>query len=420
MGQSNRDKPVTKMKYSRIFLIMSIGIWFLAPIILLRPFKRIYFAPLQSNRIGHFIGDTEILLARIHKDEIESQKQILVFWIPNELISNYYVYKIWKQKIHVIPYNLVSSSILLTAIYLEKILKIQLTYRFIGWDGYLPFVHLLEKTPTVFSMPQKDKEICLEMLKLNGIDTDRQWVCILARDDKFLNEEFPEFDWNYNSYRNSDINSFKLAAEYLAQKEIIVFRMGSNVEKTFSNQKDNFIIDYANCSWKNEMLDIYLAIKSLFFISTGTGLDAVSVATRKPLLWVNQAQPLHVYRSKKNFMFITKYFYSILSDKFLSPSEFYEIGIESGFTVDNPLHLRTQDFRKLGIEVWDNSDVEIRDATIEMHEMLTSNFEHCIQFSEMQRRFWRAFPDDKRLDNVERPLGKVSEQFLIQNSWLTN
>jgi len=399
---------------------MSIGIWFLAPIILLRPFKRIYFAPLQTNRIGHFIGDTEILLARIHKDEIESQKQILVFWIPNQFISNYYVYKIWKQKIYVIPYNLISSSILLTAIYLEKILKIQLTYRFIGWDGYMPFVHLLEKSPTVFSMPLKDEKICLEMLKLNGIDTDRQWVCILARDDKFLNEEFPEFDWNYNSYRNSDINSFKLAAEYLAQKEIIVFRMGANVEKIFFSKKNDFIIDYANCSWKNEMLDIYLANKSLFFISTGTGLDAVSVATRRPLLWVNQAQPLHVYKSKKNFMFITKYFYSTLSDKFLSPREFYEIGIEFGFTVDNPLHLRTQDLRKLGIKVLDNSDTEIRDATIAMHEMLTSNFERGIQSSELQIRFWKAFPDDKRLDSSGEQFGKVNEQFLNKNSWLIN
>jgi putative glycosyltransferase (TIGR04372 family) len=229
-----------------------------------------------------------------------------------------------------------------------------------------------------------------------------------------------QFDWNYNSYRNSDINSFKLAAEYLAQKEIMVFRMGANVEKIFSSQKNDFIIDYANCSWKNEMLDIYLSIKSLFFISTGTGLDAVSVATRRPLLWVNQAQPLHVYKSKKNFMFITKYFYSTLSDKFLSPREFYEIGIELGFTVDNPLHLRTQDLRKLGIKVLDNSDIEIRDATIAMQEMLTSNFEHGIQSSELQRRFWKAFPDDKRLDNSEEQLGRVNEQFLNENSWLIN
>jgi len=418
MNKLNRNKPITKVKYSKIIINVLIGIWFVVPILLLRPLKKIYLAPLQTSRIGHFILDTEILLARIHLDQVNKRKKIIVIWVPESFICNKYVYSIWKQKIHIVPYSLITTAILFTATYIEKVIKIKTTYRFIGWDGYLPYVHLLNVTPTVFSMPKEDEELCLRTLKINGIDTSKKWVCILARDSKYLNYVAPDLDWDFNSYRNSKIDTFKIAAEYLAEKDIITFRMGVIAEKPFSSNKSDLVIDYANSIWRDEKLDIYLAIKCLFFISTGTGLDSIPVATRSPLLWVNQAQPLHVFRSKKDFMFITKYLY--LKDKniFLSPRNFYELGIKEGFTVDNHLHLRAQDFSRLGVEIIDNSDVEIRDATVEMHTLLTKPGIKRLELNKTQIKFWEMFPQDKRLDNSGPPGSRICEKFLKQNPWL--
>lgn len=414
----NRNVPITKPTYSRILLKVAIAFWFFIPILLLRPFKKIYFAPLQTGRIGHFIMDTEILLARIYVDQIKARKSFLVIWIPESHICNQYAYAIWKRKINIVSSNLLTEAILVAAIYLEKVLKIKLTYKFIGWDGYLTYVHLLEDTPTVFSMSYEEEEDCIRTLEFNGIDTSKKWVCILGRDNTYLNRRDPDLHWDYNSYRNSNIGTYKMAAEYLATEGIITFRMGLDHEKTFSSEISSLVFDYANAPWRSEKLDIYLASKCMFFVSSATGIDSVPIATRKPLVLVNLAQPLHVLRSKQRHIFITKYFYFEGKNKYLNASNFYKLGIEIGFTIDNPIHLRSQDFAKLGITVIDNSEIEIKDAVAEMYELLTKTDVNKSELDSDQLQFWRSFPRDHRLDNFGPPRARIGKNFLKQNPWL--
>lgn len=418
MKKRKQNKPIAKLKFTKVLINFLVGFWFVWLILLIRPFKKIYFAPLQTSRIGHFVLDTEILLARIHQDQKNSTKNMKIIWIPEREVSNNYVLSLWSNKIHVVKFNVLTTAIMEAAIILEKLTKVKFTYRFIGWDGYLQHAYLLEDSPTVFSMPSSDEIDCMNYLKLNGVDITKPWVCILARDDQYLKERYPELEWGYNSYRNSDINTFNLAAEFLSINHINVFRMGSKVDKPFLPSNDRTIIDYANSPWRNEKLDIFLASRCLFFISTGTGLDSVAVASRRPLLWVNQAQPLHVYRSKKNFRFITKYFYLKNKDIYLSPNAYYNLGIKEGFTVDNPLHFRTQDLDRLGIYVQDNTSVEIKEVTIEMYNSLKSKKKHNMELSEKQQSFWKSFPQDERLDISGKAHGEIGESFLDNNPWL--
>lgn len=419
MKKLNKDKPITQMKISKRFLVFMIGFSFVFIVLLLRPFKRVYFAPLHTSRIGHFVLDTEILLARIYNDQKSLSRKFKVIWISDREISNNYVLSIWRSKIQVLDYNLFTAAMIDTAIIVEKILKVKLTYRFIGWDGYLQYAHLLEISPTFFKMPDKDVIECIHTLESNMIDMSKPWVCILARDDRYLSEKYPHLNWNYNSYRNSDINTFNLAVEFLNNNQINVFRMGHLVDKPLSSSNNLTIIDYANQSWRSEKLDIFLSSRCFFFMSTGTGLDAVAVASRLPLLWVNQAQPLHVYRSKKNFKFIIKYFYLENKKKYLSPAAYYNLGIINGFTIDNPLHLRTQDLNRLGIRVEDNTSLEIYEITVEMYESLTSQRDCNSHSSEPQKSFWRSFPADQRLDIHGKIYGKIGKSFLEKNPWLS-
>lgn len=418
MKQLNRNKPITKVKYSKILHDVTIGIWFIVIIILIRPFKKIYIAPLQTSRIGHFILDTEILLARIYSDQLNNRKKILVIWVPDSSISNNYVYNIWKQIINIVPHNTFYSAILWTAIYLEKLTKFRLTYRFIGWDGYLPYEHLLANTPTFFRMPEEDEEECIKTLKLNGVDISKQWVCILARDNEYLKRTQKNLNWDFNSYRNSNIETYKDAAEYLASKDIIIFRMGVHVEKSFTSNKSKLIIDYANSDWRTEKLDIFLSTKCLFFISSATGLDAAAHVTRKPVLTVNVVQPLTFIKCKANHIFILKKFFYKKTNKFLSVKQFYELGSIDGFTVDNPRDLRAQDFERLGIEVIDNTASEIYRATVEMYEYLTKKNNNVVELSEEQIKFWEKFPNVPGIGKSSTFLSKIGEEFIQQNPWL--
>lgn len=417
MTKLKRDRPITKPNYLKIMLSATLGIWFIIPIILLKPLKKIYIAPVQTSRIGHFVLDTEIMLARIHTDEIDAKKNFLVIWVPDPTISNHYVYNIWKQIIHIVPYSVFSSAILATAIYLEKLTKIKLTYRFVGWDGYLSYEHLLVDRQAFFYIPKTDEQECIKTLQIHGIDVNKKWVCILARDSEYLNRVMPDLKWDFNTYRNSNINTYKEAAEYLSSKNILVFRMGTHVGQPFESSKSELIIDYANSEWRTEKLDIYLAAKCLFFISSSTGLDSIAFAARKPVLIVNYAQPLSILRHQKNHTFILKKFFSRKENKFLSLNEFYELGVADGFTIDNPKHLRTQDFARLGIDVIDNSSIEIKDATAEMYAFLTDKNDDVKELSAAQQLFWKKFPDLPGIPKSETALSRIGEKFIHQNPW---
>jgi putative glycosyltransferase (TIGR04372 family) len=243
-------------------------------------------------------------------------------------------------------------------------------------------------------------------------------VCILARDSGYLNHTFPNLTWDFNAYRNSNIETYKAAAEYLASKNIITFRMGNNVDRPFPAGNTKLVIDYANSAWRTDKIDIFLAMKCFFFISSGSGLDAIQIATRRPLLGVNIAQPLHIIKSKRNYLFILKYFFHETSNIFLSPCNYYNIGNSLGFTVDNPLHLRSLDIERLGIKIIDNTSSEIKDATVEMYDMLTNKDAHKSELSERQMEFWEKFPNISGVDNFGPPLSRVGEKFLEQNPWL--
>jgi putative glycosyltransferase (TIGR04372 family) len=417
MTQLKRDRPITKPNYLKIMLNATLGIWFIIPIILLKPLKKIYIAPIQTSRIGHFVLDTEIMLARIHTDEIDAKKKFLVIWVPDPTISNHYVYNIWKQIIHIVPYNVFSSAILVTAVYLEKLTKIKLTYRFVGWDGYLPYEHLLVDRQAVFYIPKADEQECIETLLMNGIDVSKKWVCILARDGEYLNRVMPDLKWDFNSYRNSNIDTYKDAAEYLANKNILVFRMGSHVSQPFVTHTSELVIDYANSKWRNEKLDIFLAAKCLFFISSATGLDAIAYAVRKPILTVNLAQPLQVLKFHKDHIFILKKFFHKKINRFINIKEFYEMGMAGGFTIDNPRNLRTQDFERLGIDVIDNSPTEIKDATAEMYEFLSDKDDVAKELSTAQQLFWEKYPDLPGIAKFKTALSRIGEKFIQQNPW---
>ena len=417
MTKLQRDTPITKPNYLRIILSAILGIWFMIVIIILKPFKKIYIAPIQTSRIGHFVLDTEIMLARIRTDEINAKKRYLVVWVADATVSNKYVYTIWKRIIHIVPNTIFSSSILQTAIYLEKLTKIKLTYRFVGWDGYLTYEHLLLDQQSFFYIPKTDEQECIRTLELNGIDVNKKWVCILARDSEYLNRVMPDLTWDFNSYRNSNINTYKEAAEYLSDKNILVFRMGTHVSQPFESSESELIIDYANSEWRTEKLDVFLAANCLFFISSSTGLDSIAFAARKPVLTVNYAQPLTVLRYQKNHIFILKKFFHKKNNKFLSLNEFYKLGVTDGFTIDNPNHLRTQDFERLGIDVIDNSPTEIKDATAEMYAFLSDKTDDAKELSTTQQLFWQKYPDLPGPAKSETALSRIGEKFIHQNPW---
>ena len=94
------------------------------------------------------------------------------------------------------------------------------------------------------------------------------------------------------------------------------------------------------------------------------------------------------------------------------------MGSIDGFTVDNPRHLRTQDFERLEIDVIDNTASEIKDVTVEMYEFLAKNNNNVIQLSGKQVKFWEKFPNIFGFDESRPVLSRIGKKFIDQNPWL--
>ncbi len=414
----NRRKAITQQSFLKKLHDVCLGGWFVILLVLLKPIKKIYLAPLHSSRIGHFVMDTEVLLARIHHDQLKKNSKLYVIWFADSLICNKFVYNIWQGKLRVIPYSRLASAIFSSAIILEKIIRIRLTYNYNAWDGYLQDLHLLETSPRVFEISPESEEECFTILESQGIDITKKWICIAERNSTHLELYQPDKKWGFNDYRNTDISSYLEAAEYVASKGIYCFRMGNTKSKILTSTHTNLIVDYCNSSWRSDKLDIFLSLNCLFFLGTASGLSAVPIASRKPLLDVNLAQPLHAIRSKQNHMFILKKFIDKVTSLPINLHDYLSIGERGGFTVDNPRHLRSQDLEEFNVLIVDNSSEEILEVTKEMLALLSISNQEAPKISAEQMEFWRVFPNTKNFYQSGPIKSRIGQKFLLANSHL--
>ena len=83
-------------------------------------------------------------------------------------------------------------------------------------------------------------------------------------------------DFSYHDYRDGKLEAFLPSLEELTKRGYFVLRMGSKVKDKL-NTNNPKILDYANMEIRSDFLDIYLASKCKFCISTDYGLDEVMV-----------------------------------------------------------------------------------------------------------------------------------------------
>ena len=82
---------------------------------------------------------------------------------------------------------------------------------------------------------------------LKQLKIKKKYICIYARDENYLKKRFPEVDFNYLSYRNSDINKLRLLIIYASRNLGYEFVRVGSVSKNPINcisDKDIKVVDY--------------------------------------------------------------------------------------------------------------------------------------------------------------------------------
>ena len=166
---------------------------------------------------------------------------------------------------------------------------------------------------------------------------------------------------------------------------------------------DPKIIDYANSDMRSDFMDIYLAAKCSFCISTAAGFDGVSIIFRRPIAFV--FIPLgYLVGNNENNLIITKHHKHKKNKRELTISEIFSFNVASAFD--------TKIYEINNIELKENSPEEIKDLVIEMDDRLNDKWKETDEDIMLQKKFWSIFKENIKNLNLEKPLhGKIKSKF---------
>ncbi len=386
-------------KFNKIFfyfVILFLCILYFPLFLMIRMTSKYYlirFGEVPSRRIGHFIIDVNLYLYNLKKTSFKSYD----FFYTEKPVSNYALLNLFKRHILVYPKFLIYPFSMLNKInYLgNQKHNILLNEFYSGHDLRLEKDN--EQNINLFN--KIDIEFGNSFLNSLGISSYDKFVCFLCRDEEYYKHLFSKtYDLNFTLYgddskfRNTNINNFELVCEYLVKNGYYIFRMGEKVSRPFSIN-DKRYIDYAISGMRTEFLDLFLAANCEFFLSTGSGIDSITRIFNKPRVRVSNARIAYIDTTYKKDLCLPKHFYDKRKKKKLSLEEFFDYGL-STLTKD-------EEFKKKNIILNDSTPAEIKNATIEMVELIENNFEMTAERQFLERKFWNIFKKKMKEHKLE-------------------
>ena len=160
--------------------------------------------------------------------------------------------------------------------------------------------------------------------------------------------------------RSRSFEDFVLAAEALIKLGVAVIKLGApGTFKTSGTQ----IIDYANSDDKSEFLDVYLPAHATAAVSTMSGPDAVALAGRVPVLYVDIAQYSLCFAGTRLVTWVPARLISQKSGRAMTLSEVFESGAGR--------FLGSAAFEQAEISIELSSPDQIRDYCLDFYKGLS-------------------------------------------------
>lgn len=342
---------------------------------MIRPLLLVQICGIRADRIGHFVAD---IAEHIGREKIKSGRTLNLFFLEGRISNTQW--ELMAQR----------SSL--------KILGNWLRY-LDEWNRFLPGgrLHVMKSSFTgsrdtegLFStfdcsIPFLASEVaeCENWLESQGWSRGEPFVTILVRDSAYLSEHHTDYDWSYHSYRDSDINTYLPAMEYLASQGLWVLRMGKSMANRIQ-PKSNHIIDYAFNSVRSDLLDIWLFANSAAIISTASGLDYLGGIYRKPILFLN-AMPLFDLASFFDMTWVPKNLTWMSSGEFLTLSE----------TIEHTYY-SSNEYEANNIRVENLSSEVIIQSVIEFWQKVNHVEKQTQEDAENQDLFWDIFAKNSK------------------------
>jgi putative glycosyltransferase (TIGR04372 family) len=369
---------------------------------LIRPWFLVRLGALESRALGHFAGETELNLCERDAGMNQPGKRHVDLFYMYESIANQQLAAMWKRVLHVWP-----NWILVPLYRVDRLMPgetIPECGKTIQEDRDVH--NLLDRFPPHLEFTPEEEASGEAGLRAMGIPKGRPFVCLHVRDNayhSYLNRGGASSDVDEDSYRDSDIQSYVLAAETLADRGYVVIRMGAIVREAMKTSHPG-VMDYATNGMRSDFMDIYLGAKCEFCVSVGSGFDAIPMIFRRPIAFVNVVPLADFVTYSAKILGIAKHYHLATSNEELSLAEIFARGV--GFFYSTPEHQAS------GIRLIDNTPEEIRDLVVEMAERLKGTWQPHAEDEALQKRFWEIFLKNAPREERGRPWqGEIRSRF---------
>jgi len=245
---------------------------------------RVRLCIVSFHRFGHLALEPEIFLGEQElrvKSGVAKRFPVQVHWWsfgPQRLQANRYLVVKWSEVVCMSPSWWIDA--LHSVGHLVPFLKLEEPKMSIRGN-----LNALDETETHLQLTEAEHRRGHTELRKLGIDPDRPYVCLVVRDGGHY-ASLGEKESDGYSFLNFEIASFEQAALWLVEHGYQVVRMGAGTETPLSTSHPQ-LIDYANSQHRSEFLDIYIAATCSFAVSTQTGPDAVCLAFRRPVCYID-------------------------------------------------------------------------------------------------------------------------------------
>ena len=400
------------LKLIILFLILEIWLYFLASIFILflRKFKKYFnirFGKCRVDVIGNSIHNLDCYIG---EKKISKKNSKDYFFVHGES-CNSFLLKLVKRNLKIFWFVKYFYKV-------DKLLpgKSSLCvypgdYRAIGL-GTDPD-KIISKTSNNIVFSDEENKFGFNYLQKIGIGS-KKFICFVYRNESYKKKYYPKINFSYHNYRDTKIDSYYEALNYFTSKGYYIIRMGKGEEHPIKIKNDK-IIDYSFSRSRSDFLDIWLMSQCEICFSSGTGLDDVAIAFRKPLLHVNLIPMAAIRSYYPNMLCIFKKLKFQGENKYLNTSKLIELNIEN--------ILFNQEYRSKNISIVDNSPEEIKKAAEEMYLRINNQWEDSEVSNNDQIRFWDKLFLSKNFSSGKRWINKgckIGSNFLKENKHLLN
>ena len=354
-----------------LFYLISPFLFFL--IVVLSPFIHIRLYLLSSERIGELVFLVEDYL---NYKNLKKDKKYLDIFILTHIVSNKTYVELIKRKILVFK-----GKKLFPVFKLIKLISKRINYfkKFIlDHKDFHNNEKYNSKNIQIF-MPNEMIIKGDNFLKNIGIKKNDKIICLLVRNDKYLNKNLPLTNYDYHSYRNANIENFIEGINLATKKGYFVFRMGAVKEDLLNINNERFI-EYSSL-YRSDFLDVYLANRCEFSISTGTGWDALTSLTfRKKHIYVNAVPLIVPITNKSDPLFSIKLHFDNNKKKFLTLKEIFNLNLNEKIT-------NSASYYKKNITLVENSSEDIQSIILEMISKIENDTKDSIEDELLKGKF---------------------------------